>query len=595
MKTDRTAIRPARHGKARSGEQIILDGLGVGPGVAVGVAHLHDGGHIRAPEYRIAATAVESEKKRFEQAVATAGKQMSRLRSKAGRLPAAASEELGYLIDAYEQMLRGSRLIRGVEQRIEKDRLNAEAAVREEIAELIDAFAAMDDAYLAARLADIRELGNRLIRNLTKTPWQPFANLPRHAVIIGQELTPADTALLDPGEVAGFATVTGGAESHTAIMARSLSLPAVINVPNLTHYVRSGDVVIVDGVAGRVIVNPEPETLADYRRRRADFLRIRRSLTRLKDVPAVTTEGERIRLLANIELPNEVNAVRAAGAEGIGLLRSEFLYMNRRDWPSEEEQFHIFRQVVERMDGHPVTIRTLDAGGEKLDTAQGGPPPLNPALGLRAVRFLLGHPDILEAQISGILRASAYGPVRILIPMVTTVDEVVAVRAVVNRVYESLRLARVDVAEECPPVGVMIEVPGAALAADALAQVSDFFAIGTNDLTQYTLAIDRTDETVAHLFNPLHPAVLRLIHFTTAAAMKARIPLSICGEMAGDPRLSGLLIGLGIRELSMSASNIPRVKQRIRKTALAAAEKHAAHVMSEHDTNVISRLIEEFC
>ncbi|KJS37024.1 MAG: phosphoenolpyruvate-protein phosphotransferase [Rhodospirillaceae bacterium BRH_c57] len=572
----------------------VFEGVGVGPGIAIGVVHLHDADMVSAPEYRVPVSRIPAEQRRFAQAVTAARKQMSLLRQKARRLPAAAGEELGYLLEAYDQMLKGSRLIRGVEHRIETERVNAEAAVRREIEQLVAAFASMDDAYLAGRMVDVREIGQRLVRNLTKTSTRPFDDLPRNAVVISQELTPADTALLDPHHVAGFATQAGGAESHTAIMARSLGLPAAIGVPALLRVARSGDTVVIDGTTGQVILHPTPETLTIYRRKRAEFLRARRALGRLRDLPAVTTDGLRLGMMANIELPSEVDAVLASGAEGIGLFRSEFLYMNRAGWPEEEEQYQIFRKVVERMDGRPVTIRTLDAGGDKLETSLGASMPVNPALGLRAVRFLLSRPDVLEAQLAAILRAAAHGPVRILLPMVTTADEVLAVRSVAERVKARLTRADIIVPSTMPPIGVMIEIPGAALAADSLAGVSDFFAIGTNDLTQYTLAIDRADDAVAHLYNPLHPAVLRLIHFATGAALRARLPVSLCGEMAGDPRLTGLLLGLGIRELSMSASNIPRVKHRIRRLSMTKAEDHARHVMSEYDACRINDLIAAF-
>lgn len=586
MKTD-------RHDRT-GGTEKIFEGLAVGPGVAVGQAFLHDASMVRAPQYRIPASRVEAERRRFGQAVHAASRQMDRLHAKAQRLPGAAGEELGYLLDAYRQMLKGSRLVRGVYRRIEEERINAEDAVRREIADLVEAFSAMDDSYLAGRITDVREVGQRLVRNLTKSVSRPFQDLPRNAVIVSQELTPADTALLDPERVAGFATEAGGAESHTAIMARSLSLPAVLGVPDLVAAVRHGDTMIIDGSRGRVIVNPSQATLVDYRKRRADFLRQRRALNRLRDLPSVTVDGAAVGLMANIELPTEIDAVLDAGAQGIGLFRSEFLYMNRADWPTEDEQFAVYGEVVRRMAGRPVTVRILDAGGDKLVTALGGSMPDNPALGLRAVRFLLQRRDVLEAQLAAVLRAAALGPVRILVPMVTTADEVAAVRSVLERVHRRLRRQKVAVPKTLPPLGIMIEVPGAALAADSLAGSVDFFAIGTNDLTQYTLAIDRADESVAHLYNPLHPSVLRLIHFATGAALRARIPVSLCGEMAGEARLSGLLLGMGIRELSMTASSIPRVKQRIRKMAVGEAEAHARAVMSEFDPGRIDSLLGSF-
>ena len=573
---------------------VTLSGYGVGLGVVIGTACLYEAGDVHVPEHRITASRIESEKKRFAKAVGAAQSELNFLRDKADDLPAQTGEELCFLLDAYSQMLKRSRLIRGVEARIEKDRINAEAAVHYEILALNAAFLAMDDPYLRQRADDIRDVGNRLLKHLSETSAKVFQNLPRNAIIISPELTPADTALLNPDHVAGFVTASGGAESHTAIMARSLGLPAVIAVPNIMSAVQKGDTLIVDGFSGTVIINPDRDTLSAYRIKRADFLRSRRNLQRFRDLPTVTSDGISIKLMANIELPGEIDAILQSGAEGIGLFRSEFMYMNRTDWPGEDEQYQILRKVVDRMDGRPVTIRILDAGGDKLTTALGGSMPANPALGLRAVRFLLSSRTILEAQLAAILRVAVHGPVRILVPMVCAISEIIAVRDCLKDVYATLRKAGVRVPDVIPPLGIMIEVPGAALAADAFATACDFFAIGTNDLTQYTLAIDRTDQEVAHLYNPTHPAVLRLIHFTTGAALRARIPVSVCGEMAGDPRLAALLIGIGVRELSMAAGNLLRVKQRVRHLAYWAAEEHARQVMSEHDPEKIEAMISAF-
>ncbi|EKV31921.1 Phosphoenolpyruvate-protein phosphotransferase of PTS system [Caenispirillum salinarum AK4] len=572
----------------------ILTGLGVAPGVAVGTVYLHEAGAVHAPEYRIPEGRVESEQHRFAEAVHAAQRQLHTLRRRAERLPGAAGEELGYLLDAYHQMLSGSRLVRGVSNRIAEERVNAEAAVKKEIGDLIAAFTAMDDRYLAGRVADIRDIGQRLVRNLTKSPYKAFSGIGRDSVIVTHDLSPADTALLDPHTVSGFTTEVGGADSHTAIMARSLGLPAVVGVQDLTHRVRHGDAIVVDGTMGQVVLNPDADTLADYRKRRADFLRQRRALDRLRDVPAVTRDTIRVRLHANIELPSELEATMHAGAEGIGLLRSEFLFMNRADMPGEDEQTALLRQVVDAMDGRPVTVRTLDAGGDKLGSLVGGRIGPNPALGLRAIRLSLARVDLFETQLAAILRASAYGPVRILLPMIGTPDELAQARAVMDRVVRKLQSRRVPLPDPLPPLGVMIEVPGAALAADALAHHADFFAIGTNDLTQYTLAIDRTDDSVAHLYNPLHPAVLRLVQFAGEAANRAGIPVSICGEMAGDPRLTALLLGLGFRELSMSSTNIPRVKQRVCQIAMAEAARRAMAVMTEWDPARIGALLDDF-
>lgn len=576
------------------GREIVLDGLGVSRGIAIGILYLHDSGTITVPELRIAAPLLDGECLRFTSAATMAIHQVEQLQHKAERLGGSAGEELGYLLEAYRQMLHGSRLIRGVERRIRAERINAEAAVQQEINEIVRGFEAMDDAYLSARVADIRDIGRRLLRNLTNTTYRPFTALPKNAVIAADEMTPADTALLDPRRVAGLATVVGGAESHTAIMARSLSLPSVLGIADLMIEAHGGEPVIIDGGNGLVIINPLPATLEHYRRERAAFLRQRRVLGRLRDVPAVTRDGARIVLQANMELPNEVPTVLESGAEGIGLLRSEFLFMNRDDVPSEDEQYQVLRDVVERMGGRTVTIRTFDAGGDKLAPALGCTIGPNPSLGLRAIRLGLARQDLLEAQLGAILRASAHGPVRILIPMICTVGELRATREVMNRVIRRLRKKRIAMAEPPPPLGAMIEIPGAALAADSIAWHADFFSIGTNDLTQYTLAIDRSDEAVAHLYNPLHPAVLRLIQFSAEAAVRARIPVCVCGEIAGDPRYAALLLGLGIRELSMATSNVPVVKSRIRGINLATASQCAHRIMDQSDTGRIAEILDGF-
>jgi phosphotransferase system enzyme I (PtsI) len=570
----------------------VLEGLAAAPGIAIGTAHRHEHGQVSVPEYRIPATRVEEELERFRQASSQAGRQVDDLLSKAKRLPTAAAEEMGYLLEAYQQMLKGSRLVRGVEARIKSERLNAESAVMREIGEIVEGLAAVDDSYIAARAADISEVGQRLIRALNKSSWKPFEKLAKNAAILADELSPADAALLDPRFVAGLATEVGGMESHTAIMARSLGLPSVLGVSGLLDGVKGNETVIIDGGLGQVIIDPSPETLATYRTLRAQHLRVRRQLAGLSTLPAITKDGEAISLMANLELPNEVPGALQSGAEGVGLLRSEFLFMNRRDLPGEDEQYAVLSQIVSAMKGHPVTIRTLDAGSEKLPglDSQG----LNPALGLRAIRLSLKHPELLEPQLSACLRASAHGPIRILVPMVMAVSEIQAVREAMQRIAKKLKRKRIQVADPLPPLGIMIEIPGAAITADALASHADFFAIGTNDLTMYTLAIDRSDEQVANLYNPLHPAVLRMIQFATEAALRARIPVSVCGEMAGEARLTGLLLGLGIRELSMAPIHLGRVKQRIRAMHLSGAIRRARSIMDQVDSGRISALIDSF-
>ncbi len=586
--------QPPRTPPRAAGAETRLRGLGVSPGIAIGVVHRHDAGQVEVGEYRVARDKVEAERQRLAAAVAAAGAEIGRLRESARALPGAAGEEMGYLLDAYQQMLQGSRLIRAADQRIAAERLNAEAAVQHEVAEIARRFVAMDDVYLAARVEDVREVGRRMIRHLAGGAQRPFSHLPNHAVVLAEELTPADTALLGPARVAGFATALGGTASHTAIMARSLGLPAVVAIEGSLAAAAQGAPAIVDGTEGLVILDPEPATLAAYRRKRADLLRLRRALQRLRAVPAVTKDGTPITLQANLELPAEIDAVLAAGATGIGLLRSEFMFMNRDDLPDEDEQYAALRGLLERLDGRPLTIRTLDVGADKLAPSLGIGQGPNPALGLRAIRLSLKHPEILHTQLAAALRAGVHGNVRILLPMVATVDELLLVRDALDAAAKRLRRRHVAVASPLPPLGAMIEVPGAALAADALAGHADFFAIGTNDLTQYTLAIDRADEAVAHLYNPLHPAVLRLIQFATEAALRARIPVSVCGEIAGDERFTALLLGLGIRDLSMATTNLPKVKRRILDLDLIAATRRARVIMDQSDGRRISHLLDDF-
>jgi phosphotransferase system enzyme I (PtsI) len=573
-----------------------LSGVAVSPGIAIGAAFIVEDGDLPVAENQIPESEVEAERDRFAEAVAISLKQLRKLKAKTAALPESASEELGYLLDAHAAMLSNSRLVRGVGERIARTRTNAERAVQIEIHEIAESFTAMRDPYLAARIEDIRVVGARLIRNLIKKPYVAYSALPAGAIILAEELSPADTALMDPHRIAGFAAATGGAESHTAIVARALGLPAVLAVPGLLEQAHSGDTVVIDGTDGCVIIAPSPDTIRDYEGRRDALARELRGFARLRKLPAVTRDEIEITLEANLELPIELEQALANGAMGLGLVRSEFLYMNRDDLPGEEEQYAVFSALVRGMGGKPVTVRTFDLGGDKIarsvseHTAQ----PTNPALGLRAIRLSLHDRRLLDPQLAAMLRAASDGPLRILLPMISTAGEIRRVREALEQVARRLRRRGVQLPKALPPLGAMIEVPGAALAADSLATEADFFAIGTNDLIQYTLAIDRSDEQVAHLYNPLHPAVLRLIQFTIESALRRGVPISVCGEMAGDPRFSALLLGLGLRNLSMAPRNIPRVKQRIRSLDIVAATRRARAIMDQSDTGRIATLVDDF-
>jgi phosphotransferase system enzyme I (PtsI) len=580
-------------------EERIIYGLAASPGVAVGRAHVREPDRLHIPRYHIAAQHVDDEQRRLTAAIARARRRIARIRARAASraklIPDMGAEELGYLFDAYVHILKDSRLVRGALARIANERINAEEAVRIEVALIADAFRQMDDAYLCARVDDIREIGSRLIAFLLHKEDVKPAALAKGCVLVAEELTPADAAQLDPDVVAGLAAQIGSPQGHTAIMARALGLPAVLGVGNLLAEVESGEVVAIDGDRGQIVVHPSPASMRSFRRRIEQLKAERKQLRRLAKRPALTRDGVEISLRANVELPFEMDSVAEAGAEGVGLLRTEFLFLNRSSMPSEDEQAEALIEVVERARGRPVTIRTLDLGGDKSTSglvARLGDSAVSP-LGLRGIRLSIACPELLEIQFRAILRAFAHGPVQILLPMVTSVQEIRAARELLARAARHLHRRNEHIPHPLPPLGTMIEVPGAALAADALAHVSDFFAIGSNDLTMYTLAIDRSDEHVAHLYNPLNPAVLRLIQFASAAAVRARIPISICGEIAGDPRFTALLVGLGFRELSMTAANILAVKRRILGIDKSSAVHRANLIMRETDPTRIEALLND--
>ncbi|MBY0428647.1 MAG: phosphoenolpyruvate--protein phosphotransferase [Alphaproteobacteria bacterium] len=570
-------------------DELVLKGLAVSAGFAIGPAFILDSARLQVPEYTIKADAVADETARFQDAVTKSVRQIKRIKSKAESLPADAAEEMNILLDAHMAMLSGSRLIRGVDKRIATDKINADAALQREIDHLAESFASMDDGYLASRMKDIREVGQRLLRNLQTEHADITLNIPEGSVIVAEDITPADTAQIDPEHVEGFVAELGGVDGHTAIMARALDLPSVLGAAGLKHHCKNGTMIAVDGLEGEIVINPTAATLARYRRQQQKFKKEREQLKSLKRLPAITSDGAEVMLMANLELPRELSKAMDAGAQGVGLFRTEFMFMNRKTLPDEDEQYEALRGMVDGLNGKVMTIRTLDLGGEKLSSALGDAigESTNPALGLRAIRLCLKQPKLFETQLAAILRAAVHGPVRILLPMISSVDQVRQVREKVQVVAKRLQRRGEALPDPLPPIGVMIEIPGAALAADALAQVSDFFSIGSNDLTQYTLAIDRSDEQVADLYNPLHPAVLRLIQFSTEAALRARIPISLCGEMAGNPNLSSFLIGIGIRELSMSPPRLPEVKRTIRSLSLLESTRHAAKIMGTSDEALI--------
>ena len=581
-----------------------LVGIPACTGVAIGPVFRTFEAPAVVTRHRIHAADVAGELTRFEAAAAQSRKQLLKLRARLAVLPEESQGEIAPLLDAYLQMLGPSRLVRGVQARVRERLVSAETAVMEETNAIAAAVAEMPvpeaQATSQRGAEEVREIGRRLVRNLTRAPFRSFADCVPGSILVAESLRPSDAALIDPTRIAGVATEEGGTDGHTAILLRALGVPSVLGAPGLLAAVQPGTVLVVDGAAGTLTVNPTVATLTASRRAVDGFARERHRLGRLRHLPAVTLDGEAVALHANMELPVELPMIAQAGATGIGLLRTEFLFMNRDTVPSEDEQAATYRSALNTMGGDPVTIRVLDWGGEKeieALTAAGLVPDgmdANPALGLRGIRLLLRQPALLEAQLAAILRAAASGPVRVLLPMVTNLAEFRAVRVAYAAVADRLRAAGTRVPDPLPPLGIMVETPAAALDADSLAAEVDFFAIGTNDLCMYTLAVDRAESDVADLYDPLHPAVLRLIQMVVEAAQRHRIPVSVCGEMAANPQMTPLLLGMGLRCFSTNASSVPRVKQAVRGTTIDDCQRLTWQVMKQADPARTRALVTKF-
>jgi len=580
-----------------------LFGIAACAGVAIGPIFRTTEAPAQVTRHKIQAADVQAEEARLDVAIQQSRKQLVKLRGRLAVLPEESQGEIAPLLDAYLQMLGPSRLIRGVRVRIQERLVSAETAVMEEanaVAATLAAVTAPNGSASQRQADEVREVGRRLVRNLTRAPFRSFAGAIQGAVLIAESLRPADAALIDPARIAGVATEEGGTDGHTAILLRALGIPSVLGAAGLMADVRAGSTAVIDGVIGTVILNPGVASLSSARRAVATFARERQRLGRLRRLASITLDGEIVSLQANLELPVELPMIAQSGASGIGLLRSEFLFMNRDTVPTEDEQTKTYQNVVETMVGDTVTIRVLDWGGEKeveaLVTAGVVPETIdaNPALGLRGIRLLLRQPDLFETQLAAILRAAHAGPVRILLPMVTNIAEIRAARAIYHRVAGRLQQRGVKLPKVLPPLGIMVETPGAALCADVLAGEAEFFAIGTNDLCMYTLAVDRGGTEVAELYDPLHPAILRLIQMTVAGAASHHIPVSVCGEMAANAEMIPLLLGLGLRSFSTNASAVPRVKQAVRGTTIEACQRLTGDVLEQSDSAHIRELLATF-
>jgi phosphotransferase system enzyme I (PtsI) len=571
---------------------LALYGTGVSDGIAIGRAFVLQRELPEIPEYTIGRHQVEEEVARFAQAVEAARTQLRGIRS---HIPASAPREASSFLDTHLLILEDPMIASAPADTIRRQRLNAEWALRIQSDRLSEMFEKMDDPYLRNKKTDVNQVVDRVLRNMLMLSFDEHERMAAGEIVVADDLTPADTVMLKHNRVRAFVTNLGGPISHTAILARSLGIPAIVSVHNATHYIRHGEELIVDGKRGVLVVSPDRLVSAEYRRLRTDIVRRRRELNRLKLKPAVTRDGRRITLLANIELPADVKLAAQAGAAGIGLYRTEFLFMNRAAPPSEEEQFRAYVKVARALPGRPVTIRTLDLGADKqVDGGRaedGGAVTVNPALGLRAVRLCLHDTSLFRPQLRAILRASVHGAVRLMIPMLSAQDELFRVLELIEQVKRELRGEGKKYNPRIP-VGGMIEVPAAAVSADLFAPYLDFFSIGTNDLIQYTLAIDRVNDAVNYLYDPLHPAVLRLIALTIQAGRRARIPVAMCGEMAGDPRYTRLLLGLGLTEFSMHPATLLSIKEIVRESHARRLVRVARKILTERDTRRVHRSVD---
>jgi phosphotransferase system enzyme I (PtsI) len=573
-----------------------LHGIPVSRGIAIGRAHKLAPAALDVKHYLVAEEHLEAEVLRLQQALAQVHKELQTLWNE---LPKDAPTELGAFIDVHALILSDPMISEAPLDIIRARHYNAEWALLTQIDELSAQFDEIEDPYLRERKADIQQVAERVLKVLMGTAqilpppvkvgddeFQP------QMIIVAHDISPADMLQFRDRSFIGFVTDVGGQNSHTAIVARSLDIPAAVGMSGASTLIEQDDWLIIDGDAGVVIANPSVVVLEQYRDRQNAAIRARKKLSKLKKTPAVTRDGTTITLLANIELPDDCPAAMEAGANGVGLFRSEFLFMGRKGkMPSEDEQFEQYKKAVVAMKGRPVTIRTLDIGADKpLDQTEHTA--LNPALGLRAIRYCLAEPQIFVTQLRAILRASAFGKVRILIPMLAHAFEIDQSLAMIAQAKAELREANIKF-DDTVDVGAMIEIPAAALALPMFVKRMNFLSIGTNDLIQYTLAIDRVDYEVAHLYNPLHPAVLQLIAMTIAAGHKAGIDVAVCGEMAGDVKLTRLLLGLGLREFSMHPAQLLSVKQEILNSDLARIAPQTRKIMRSMEPNVIADAVEQ--
>ncbi len=567
----------------------MLKGIAASPGIEIGKAYVVKHEQVVVDTSPIKKEDVGKEMKRFKDALKITKLQIEKIKVKAQK---ELGSEKAKIFDAQLMALEDPVFMDEIKSKIGNELITADNAVSQVAKSYIAEFSNVEDEYLKERAADVKDIGERLIKNILGISADAFS-LEQEAIIIAKDLSPSDTAQMDKDKVKAFATDIGGKTSHTAIMARSLEIPAVVGLKDATKKINMGDIVIIDGNEGVIYANPDDETIKRYEKLKEDYFDNLRELKQLRDLPAQTSDNlRRVEISANIGTPKDINGALENGAEGIGLYRTEFLYMDKQSLPTEEEQFAAYRQVVEKMTPRPIIIRTLDIGGDKKLPYLDMPDELNPFLGWRAIRICLDRPDILKTQLRAILRASAYGKTKIMYPMISGVEEVREANKILDEAKHELKDEGIAFDKNLE-VGIMVEIPSVAVTADILAKEVDFFSIGTNDLIQYTLAVDRMNEYISHLYEPLHPAALRLIKNVIDSSHKEGKWAGMCGEMAGDPLVAPILLGMGLDEFSMNASSIPRVKKVIRSLTYDKAKEIAGKALSMSEPSDIWAIMKE--
>lgn len=564
-----------------------FNGVAASPGIAIGLAKVADRAKVTVTECIIAEDQIQDEIARFLNAVVAAKDELQSLKI---QLEAEQGAEHLYALETHLLLLDDSMLKEETIHCIEHQHLNAEGSLKRTLRKFKELFDAIEDDYLRERGSDVDIVGERILRKMAGIVQEDFKEIEGKVIIVAHDLSPADVLQLDRSRVIGFITDLGGKTSHAAILARALGIPAVVGLETVTSHIADGDHLMLDGSAGSVVHNPDNETFRDYLARKQYYEYCDRELAKLRDLPAITTDGHRIKLKGNIEFIEEAESLTNHGAEGVGLYRTEMLFMNRTALPDEEEQFQVYVEMLQAIKPYPLSIRTLDVGGDKFVQELNLADELNPALGLRAIRLSLRNPETFRPQLRAALRASAYGKIRLFFPMISAIGEIRAVKKIIAEIKEELAGKAIKFDENIE-LGVMIEIPSAVLIADHLAKEVDFFSIGTNDLIQYTLAIDRTNEHLSHLYQPVDPAILRSLKMVVTAAHSAGIEACICGEMAGDPQYLPILLGLGFDELSMSPPSIPKVKSILRRCSLSAAESLAEKVLTAESAAEVEVLL----